>query len=111
MGGAEWDPVRPLLAPMDLSTDRRHAPPRSQGRTARSQTRELLRCQLPPSRSSKASPMTQKAQLISNITEAMVEVEGEGMRDLTWVVIEEVKKGDWAIGGTPISPKTQATTS
>jgi hypothetical protein len=60
VGGAEWDPVRPLLAPMDLSTDRRHAPPRSQGRTARNQTGELLRCQLPPSRSSKASLMTRK---------------------------------------------------
>jgi len=31
------------------------------------------------------------------------------MRDLTWVLIEEVKKGDWAIGGKPISPKPQAT--
>ena len=47
----------------------------------------------------------QKAQLIKKITEAMIEVEGEGMRDLTWVVIEEVKSGDWAIGGKPISPK------
>jgi 4-oxalocrotonate tautomerase len=53
----------------------------------------------------------QKAQLIDNITEAMVKVEGEGMRDLTWVLIEEVRMGDWAIGGTPISPKPQATTS
>ena len=49
----------------------------------------------------------QKAQLIEKITEAMIEVEGEGMRDLTWVVIEEVKPGDWAIGGKPISPKPQ----
>jgi 4-oxalocrotonate tautomerase len=41
----------------------------------------------------------QKAQLIENITEGMIEVYGEGMRDKTWVVIEEVKTGDWAIGG------------
>jgi len=47
----------------------------------------------------------QKAQLIQKITEAMIEVEAEGMRDLTWVGIEEVKPGDWAIGGKPISPK------
>jgi 4-oxalocrotonate tautomerase len=47
----------------------------------------------------------QKAQLIENITEAMIEVEGEGMRDLTWVVIEEVKAGDWAIGGKVPTPK------
>jgi 4-oxalocrotonate tautomerase len=47
----------------------------------------------------------QKAQLIDKITEAMIEVEGEGMRDLTWVVIEEVKAGDWAIGGKVPRPK------
>jgi 4-oxalocrotonate tautomerase len=47
----------------------------------------------------------QKAQLIEKITEAMIEIEGEGMRDVTWVVIEEVKAGDWAIGGKPVSPK------
>jgi len=41
----------------------------------------------------------QKAQLIEKITEGMIEVYGEGMRDKTWVVIEEVKPGDWAIGG------------
>lgn len=50
----------------------------------------------------------QKAQFIDKITEAMVEVEGEGMRDLTWVVIDEVKQGDWAIGGRPINPKPAA---
>lgn len=37
----------------------------------------------------------------------MIEVEGEGMRHLTWVVIEEVKQGDWAIGGKPVSPKAK----
>ena len=42
-----------------------------------------------------------KAQLMEKITE----VEDEGMRDLTWVVIEGVKPGDWAIGGKPSSPK------
>ena len=47
----------------------------------------------------------QKAQLIDKITEAMIEVEGEAMRDLTWVVIEEVKSGDWAIGGKVPRPK------
>lgn len=40
-----------------------------------------------------------KAQLIDKITEGMIEVYGEGMRDKTWVVIEEVKVEDWAIGG------------
>lgn len=49
----------------------------------------------------------QKAQLIEKITEAMIEVEGESMRHLTWVVIEEVKSGDWAIGGKPVFPKAE----
>jgi len=50
----------------------------------------------------------QKAQLIDKITEAMIEVEGEAMRDLTWVVIEEVKAGDWAIGGKVPTPKPKS---
>jgi 4-oxalocrotonate tautomerase len=41
----------------------------------------------------------QKAQLIQNVTEGMINVYGENMRDKTWVVIEEVKPEDWAIGG------------
>lgn len=41
----------------------------------------------------------QKLRLIENITEGMIEVYGEGMRDKTWVVIEDVKAEDWAIGG------------
>ena len=47
----------------------------------------------------------QKAQLIDKVTEAMIEVEGESMRHLTWVTIEEIKKGDWAIGGKIPTPK------
>ena len=50
----------------------------------------------------------QKAQLIDKVTEALIEVEGEGMRDLTWVVIEEVKRGDWAIGGKPPMPQPKS---
>ena len=41
----------------------------------------------------------EKAQLIENVTEAMIKVEGEGMRQVTWVRITEVEQGDWAIGG------------
>jgi 4-oxalocrotonate tautomerase len=49
----------------------------------------------------------QKTQLIEKVTEAMIEVEGEAMRHLTWVVIEEIKQGDWMIGGTPPKPKAK----
>lgn len=41
----------------------------------------------------------QKADLIDKVTEAMVAVEGENMRPYTWVRIQEVQQGDWAIGG------------
>jgi 4-oxalocrotonate tautomerase len=51
----------------------------------------------------------QKTQFIDKITEAMVEVEGEveAMRDLTWVVIDEVKVGDWANRGTAHQPQAE----
>jgi 4-oxalocrotonate tautomerase len=52
----------------------------------------------------------QKAQLIENITEGMIAVYGEGMRDKTWVVIEDVKAGDWAIGGKVPAIKVEQNT-
>jgi 4-oxalocrotonate tautomerase len=44
----------------------------------------------------------QKSRIIRNLTDAMVEIEGEGMRPVTWTVIEEVKSGDWGIAGKPL---------
>jgi 4-oxalocrotonate tautomerase len=41
----------------------------------------------------------QKRAMIEKVTEAMVDVEGENMRGVTFVVVEEVKSGDWGIGG------------
>ncbi len=41
---------------------------------------------------------TQKRDLIAKVTEAMIEVEGENMRPVTWVRINEFESGDWAIG-------------
>lgn len=41
----------------------------------------------------------QKRDLITNVTEAVVAVEGEPMRQVTWVRIREYHQGDWAIGG------------
>jgi len=41
----------------------------------------------------------QKKQLIAKVTEAMIEVEGESMRPVTWVRVAEFEGGDWAIGG------------
>ena len=41
----------------------------------------------------------QKRDLIERVTEAMIAVEGEHMRQVTWVLINEIEEGDWAIGG------------
>lgn len=46
---------------------------------------------------------TQKQEMIRKLTEAMVSIEGENMRSVTWVVIEDVKSGDWALGGKPLT--------
>ena len=45
----------------------------------------------------------QKRQIVHKVTDAMVSVEGEAMRPVTWVVVEEVKSGDWGIGGRPLT--------
>ncbi len=45
----------------------------------------------------------QKSRIIRNLTNAMVEIEGEAMRSVTWTVVEEVKSGDWGIAGNPLS--------
>ena len=45
----------------------------------------------------------QKQEMIEKLTDAMVEVEGENMRGVTWVVIEESKSGDWGLGGQPLT--------
>ncbi len=41
----------------------------------------------------------QKCAIIANVTDALVAVEGERMRPVTWVVIEEIHSGDWGMGG------------
>jgi 4-oxalocrotonate tautomerase len=45
----------------------------------------------------------QKKDIITKLTEAMVSIEGEKLRPVTWVVIEEVRSGDWGIGGQPLT--------
>jgi 4-oxalocrotonate tautomerase len=47
----------------------------------------------------------QKRDLIEKVTEAMIAVEGENMRQVTWVRINEIRGGDWAIGGQPLAAK------
>jgi len=45
----------------------------------------------------------QKQQMIARITDAMVSIEGEALRQVTWVKIDEVKEGNWGIGGQTLS--------
>ena len=45
----------------------------------------------------------QKKQIIRKLTDAMVSVEGEAMRQVTWVTVEEVDSGDWGIGGKAVT--------
>jgi 4-oxalocrotonate tautomerase len=45
----------------------------------------------------------QKREIIERLTDAMVSIEGENMRPVTWVVVEEVASGDWGIGGKPLT--------
>ena len=41
----------------------------------------------------------EKQEIIERVTEAMISVEGEALRDKTWVRVQEFEQGDWAIGG------------
>ena len=41
----------------------------------------------------------QKARMIEKVTNAIVEIEGEGMRGVTWVRVKEVCSGQWGIWG------------
>ena len=45
----------------------------------------------------------EKYQMIEKVTDAMVAVEGENIRDKTVVIIEETKSGDWGVGGSPLT--------
>ncbi|MDB5424286.1 MAG: 4-oxalocrotonate tautomerase [Phenylobacterium sp.] len=46
---------------------------------------------------------TQKRDMIERVTDAMVSVEGEVMRGVTWVRVLEVSSGQWAIGGKALT--------
>ncbi|MDQ6686022.1 MAG: 4-oxalocrotonate tautomerase family protein [Actinomycetota bacterium] len=45
----------------------------------------------------------QKQEIIRRLTDAMVEIEGENMRPVTWCLVEEVRSGDWGIAGNPLT--------
>ncbi|HEY8022794.1 MAG TPA: tautomerase family protein [Thermoanaerobaculia bacterium] len=44
-----------------------------------------------------------KAQMITTLTDAIVQFEGEQARETTLVLLNEVKSGDWGKGGVPLT--------
>ena len=45
----------------------------------------------------------EKKQMIEKVTDALVSVEGETLREKTVVIVEEIKSGDWGFGGKTLS--------
>ena len=45
----------------------------------------------------------QKQEMIQKVTDAMVAIEGEAMRGVTWVRVQEIASGEWAIGGQALT--------
>ena len=45
----------------------------------------------------------QKREMIEKLTDAMVAIEGENLRSVTWVKLNEIKGGDWGIGGQALN--------
>jgi len=41
----------------------------------------------------------QKQDMITKLTDVMVSIEGEALRPYTLVKIDEIKEGNWSVGG------------
>jgi 4-oxalocrotonate tautomerase len=48
----------------------------------------------------------QKKELIGKLTDAVAQVKGENMRPVTWVLIEDVRSGEWGIGGQAMTSES-----
>lgn len=45
----------------------------------------------------------QKQEIIKRLTDAMVAIEGESLRPVTWCVVRDVASGSWGIAGSALS--------
>ena len=45
----------------------------------------------------------QKKEIITKLTDAMVAIEGENLRPFTLVTVEDVRSGDWGVGGKTLT--------
>ena len=46
---------------------------------------------------------TEKRLMIERVTDALVAIEGERLRDKTVVIVEETRSGDWGVGGESLT--------
>ena len=46
---------------------------------------------------------SQKQAMIAKVTDALVEIEGEALRDYTLVHVHEVASGEWGVGGKTLT--------
>lgn len=44
-----------------------------------------------------------KQEIVKKLTDTMVSIEGEALRPYTLVLLEEVRSGDWGVGGTGLT--------
>ncbi|HVP54760.1 MAG TPA: tautomerase family protein [Candidatus Eisenbacteria bacterium] len=45
----------------------------------------------------------QKKEIITRLTDTMVSIEGENLRPFTLVILEEIRSGEWAVGGKALT--------
>jgi 4-oxalocrotonate tautomerase len=45
----------------------------------------------------------QKKEMIEKVTDTMVGIEGENLRGVTWVRVNEIASGAWGIGGKALT--------
>jgi 4-oxalocrotonate tautomerase len=45
----------------------------------------------------------QKRQLIEKITNSVTSVVDDKLREVTWIIIEEIKSGNWGVGGKALT--------
>jgi 4-oxalocrotonate tautomerase len=53
----------------------------------------------------------QKRQIVEGVTEVLVAVHDESVREATWVIVDEVAGGDWGVGGQMLSADEQRATA
>jgi 4-oxalocrotonate tautomerase len=47
--------------------------------------------------------LDEKQTLIKRVTDAVLSIEGEALRPVTWVTIQDVRPGEWGVGGEAVT--------